>query len=76
MEAPTHSMVSLFNQLGLESTEECINKFIETKRHLAGSIELHEAPFWNASQASFLKEVVLDDADWVAIVNQLDASLR
>ena len=76
MEAPTHSMVSLFNQLGLESTEEGINKFIETKRHLAGRIELHEAPFWNASQASFLKEVVLDDADWVVIVNQLDASLR
>jgi hypothetical protein len=76
MEAPIHSMVSLFNQLGLESTEEGINRFIVTNRQLAGGVELHEAHFWSASQASFLKEVVLDDADWVAIVNQLDASLR
>jgi len=76
MESPIHSMVSLFKQLGLENTEEGIRSFIETNRQLAGGIELHEAPFWSASQASFLKQVVLDDADWVAIVNQLDASLR
>jgi hypothetical protein len=76
METPIHSLVSLFNQLGLESTDEGIKSFIETNGQLSADIELHEALFWSTSQASFLQQMVVDDADWVAIVNQLDAMLR
>ena len=76
MEAPIHSIVSLFDQLGLNSTEEGINNFIEENGPLPGSIELHKASFWNPSQASFLKQMLDEDADWVEIVNQLDAMLR
>ena len=76
MEAPIHSIVSLFDQLGLDSREEDINAFIEKNGSLPGDIELHKAPFWNASQASFLKQVLDEDADWVEIVDQLDTMLR
>ena len=76
METPIHSIVSLFDQLGLNSTEEGISNFIEKNGPLSGIIELHKASFWNPSQSTFLKEVLDEDADWVEIVNQLDSMLR
>ena len=76
MEAPIHSLVSLFDQLGLDSTEQAINEFIEKNGPLSDDIELHMAGFWNASQACFLKQELDKDADWVEIVNQLDVMLR
>ena len=76
METPNHSIVSLFDQLGLDSSEQGINKFIEENGPLSGSIELHKAHFWDASQAAFLKQVLDQDADWVEIVDQLDVRLR
>lgn len=76
METPLHSIVSLFDQLGLNSTEEGVNNFINKNGKLLGNIELHKADFWNTSQANFLKQALDEDADWVEIVNQLDAMLR
>ena len=76
METPIHSIASLFDQLGLDSTDEGINKFIEENGPLSGKIELHKAHFWDASQASLLKQVLDEDADWVEIVDQLDVMLR
>jgi hypothetical protein len=76
MEKPIHSMASLFDQLGLDSSKKDINSFIAKHGQLAENIELHKASFWNTSQASFLKQTLDDDADWVEIVNQLDAMLR
>lgn len=76
MEPPIHLLSALFDQLGLASTEAAINGFIDSHRPLAGNIELHNADFWTASQASFLQQVKGDDADWAGIVDQLDALLR
>jgi hypothetical protein len=76
METPIHSLNSLFDQLGLDSTDQAIETFIDGHRPLAGNIELHEADFWSASQASFLKEERDEDADWAEIVDQLNALLR
>ncbi|MCZ6471549.1 MAG: DUF2789 domain-containing protein [Gammaproteobacteria bacterium] len=76
MESPIHSLTSLFDQLGLDSTDQAIETFIDDHRPLAGNIELHQADFWNVSQASFLKEEIDEDADWAEIVDQLDALLR
>lgn len=76
MEAPVHNLASLFNQLGLDSSEQAIEKFINNKKPLPGKIELHNAKFWNSSQASFLKQMKEEDADWVEIVDQFDAMLR
>jgi hypothetical protein len=76
METPIHSIVSLFDQLGLDSSEEGVDNFIEKNGLLLGNKELHKASFWNSSQASFLKQALDEDADWVEIVNQLDVMLR
>ncbi len=76
MEAPTHNLTSLFKQLGLDNTNDAIDEFINNNKPLPGSVELHHADFWNASQASFLKQVKDDDADWAEIVDQLDTMLR
>ena len=76
METPIHSQTSLFEQLGLDSASSAIETFIDNHRPLASNIELHEANFWNASQASFLRQVIDEDADWAEIVDQLDALLR
>ena len=56
MESPIHSLSSLFDQLGLDSTDQAIEIFIDDHRPLQGNIELHETGFWSASQASFLKQ--------------------
>lgn len=76
MQTPIHSIVSLFDQLGLTSTEEGINNFIQKNGPLPGDKELHMAAFWSTSQASFLKQVLDEDADWVDIANQLGVMLR
>ncbi|MGB9193507.1 MAG: DUF2789 family protein, partial [Azonexus sp.] len=36
----------------------------------------HEAPFWSAAQASFLREAIGDDADWAAIADELNLKLH
>jgi len=76
METPIHSLTSLFDQLGLASTDQAIETFIDDHQPLQGNIELHEADFWSASQALFLKEKKYEDADWADIVDQLDTQLR
>ena len=45
-------------------------------RPLAEAIELADAPFWSASQASFLREQLNKDADWAEVVDQLNLLLR
>lgn len=76
METPFHSMVTLFDQLGLDSGGEAIDNFISKHNPLPANVELYDADFWNTSQASFLQQVKEDDADWAEIVDQLDAMLR
>ena len=76
MERPTHTMSNLFAQLGLANDETAIAQFIATHKPLAGSVPLHQASFWNASQAGFLCEAIRDDADWAEITDELSAVLR
>ena len=76
MEPPFHSLDSLFDQLGQGSTDAAIKDFINSNKPLSDNIELHNADFWNSSQASFLKQVKDEDADWAEIVDQLNAMLR
>ena len=76
MEAPVHSMNALFAQLGLGDSDSEVNKFIVEQPAIPGDTPLHKGTMWNASQASFLREAVADDADWAEVVDQLDAMLR
>ena len=76
MESNRHSMTNLFGQLGLPSEPGDIEAFIEAHRPLAANLKLDQAPFWTTSQAALLREQVLNDADWVGIIDQLDSGLR
>jgi hypothetical protein len=76
MESPVHSMRNLFAQLGLPSDQASIDQFITTHSPLPEGMKLADAPFWTPAQASFLREEILEDADWAEIVDQLNACLH
>lgn len=76
METQIHPLSSLFDQLGLESSKQEIQDFINQHCPISREIELHEASFWNASQAAFLKQAIDEDADWAEVVDQLNIMLR
>lgn len=71
-----HSFTELFAQLGLATDEAGIGRFLTAHRPLAADVALADAAFWNPSQAAFLREEILDDADWAEVVDQLNAALR
>jgi hypothetical protein len=43
---------------------------------LATYVLLSEAPFWTNAQAAFLREEILNDADWAEVIDQLNARLH
>ena len=76
MQKPTHSLPSLFKQLGLPSSPEDIEKFVTTHSPLKPDLKLEDAFFWTPAQAAFLAQAIEDDSDWVEPVDELDALLR
>ena len=76
METPIHSLASLFDQLGLSSSDQAIEDFTNRNKPLPGNVDLYNADFWSSSQADFLKQAKDEDADWAEIVDQLNAMLR
>ena len=76
MERPVHDMNNLFAQLGEASDEAAIARFIETHAPLPGGLLLHDAAFWKPAQARFLREAILDDADWAEVADELNRELH
>lgn len=76
MEQGMHPFAVLFEQLGLPADEDAIAQFITRHSPLAESIALADAPFWTAAQAGFLREEILEDADWAEVIDSLNAALR
>ena len=76
MESSLHTLNNLFAQLGLPYDDVEIENFIKTHNHLDTSLSLSEAPFWTPSQAAFLREEILKDADWAEVIDQLNARLH
>jgi hypothetical protein len=75
MDTSQNNMVTLFQQLGLESSESAIKDFC--KRHyLPKEVLLEDAPFWTPAQRAFLKESLNADAQWAEVIDHLDISLR
>ncbi|WP_174493792.1 DUF2789 domain-containing protein [Acinetobacter sp. Marseille-Q1623] len=68
-------MTNLFEQLGLDSSEAGIAKFIETHQ-LDASTFLTKADFWTEAQRQFLAEKLSSDGEWATIVDQLNESLH
>lgn len=76
METPVHSLPSLFKQLGLPEDPVSIEKFVAVHSPLKPDLKLADAFFWSASQRAFLREEILDDADWAEVVDELNLLLR
>lgn len=76
MERSLHTMANLFAQLGQANDTKAIAQFIEAHRAMPGEIQLHEAEFWNPSQARFLRAAINDDADWAGVAENLNSALH
>jgi hypothetical protein len=76
METGNHTIHTLFEQLGLDSSEDAIQRFLQTRFPLPKNLPLQQAAFWSLSQAQFLREAVNDDSVWSNVVDQLDVMLR
>lgn len=75
MEASQHTMSNLFAQLGLPDDPAVIENFIAAHRPLDNATALYRAPFWSAAQKAFLKEEIIEDADWAGVIDELNARL-
>ena len=76
METPIHTMSDLFQQLGLDSEPAAIDAFVVKHRPLSDRVLLADAPFWNAGQASLLREEKAKDGDWTVVIDSLSSLLR
>ena len=75
METFIHSFSDLFDQLGLDSSNEAIEAFIENHQIERGT-PIEDASFWKPHQADFIRQAKANDADWTEIVDDLDTLLH
>lgn len=75
MNAAQHTMSNLFAQLGLPADQAAIEDFIASHRPLDSAVALYRAPFWSAAQREFLKEEIIEDADWAGVIDELNGRL-
>ncbi|AXS79206.1 DUF2789 domain-containing protein [Dechloromonas sp. HYN0024] len=75
MNASLHTMGNLFAQLGLPDQPAAIECFIASHRPLGKGVALYRAAFWTASQRAFLKEEIIEDADWSGVIDELNGRL-
>ncbi|ALH94390.1 DUF2789 domain-containing protein [Acinetobacter equi] len=68
-------MTHLFEQLGLDSSEEAIALFIVTHQ-LTADQKITEADYWTEAQRQFLAEKIKSDGEWAIVVDQLNESLH
>lgn len=52
MEAPTHNLEGLFDQLGLDSSPAAIDGFIARHSPLDEDLKMIDAPFWTPDRKS------------------------
>lgn len=74
MHTSQHNLPELFAQLGLPSEPAAIDQFIAS-HPLADGVALYRAPFWTEAQRTFLKEEIIEDADWAAVIDELNSRL-
>lgn len=68
-------MTHLFEQLGLDASEEAIQQFIETHQ-LNAETNIADADFWTDAQRQFIVEKIQSDGSWAIVVDQLNESLH
>jgi hypothetical protein len=75
MDTTESRMTTLFEQLGLESSNEAIATFI-LDHQLPADVKVTEATYWSAAQRQFLGEQLKEDADWAIVVDELNEALH
>lgn len=70
-----YTMNNLFAQLGLDSSDEAIEKFIAENK-LGKDEKLTDAHIWNDKQRMFLQEEWKQDAAWVEVIDELNVQLH
>ena len=68
-------MTHLFEQLGLDASEDGISLFIATHQ-LGADTKITQADFWSEAQRQFLAEKIKSDGEWAIVVDQLNESLH
>ncbi|MFT5782306.1 MAG: hypothetical protein ACI9EB_001693 [Pseudomonas sp.] len=76
MQAPTHDLTALFEQLGLPADQTSQDAFIDQHAPLPEKTHLADAAFWSPAQASLLHQQIAADDDWAEVVDQLNLLLR
>ncbi|MBC3764904.1 DUF2789 family protein [Neptunicella marina] len=76
MDLTNPSFKQLFDQLGLASDHQAIDRFIEEHKGLDSTLKLQQAPFWNPTQAKFIEDSLNEDAAWAELIDQLNNRLR
>lgn len=72
---PDYTINDLFAQLGLDSSDDAIDKFI-AEHPLDNDQELVKADFWSEKQRAFLQEEWTRDAAWVEVIDELNVRLH
>ena len=72
---PDYTINDLFAQLGLESSDEAIDAFVE-QHQLAKGEDLIKSKVWSDSQRMFLQEEWNKDAAWVEIIDDLNVRMH
>jgi len=75
MQAGQHTLSNLFAQLGLPADQAAMDEFIASHRPLESGVALYRATFWSAAQRDFLKEEIIEDADWAGVIDDLNGRL-
>lgn len=75
MEKSQHTLNDLFAQLGLPALSTEIDNFVASHSSRPSGMVLAAAPFWTPAQAAFLREKILEDADWAEVIDQLNERL-
>lgn len=70
-----YNINELFAQLGLPNDDEEIDAFVREHK-IASDISIHDAPFWSDAQRAFLLEEWRKDAQWVQVIDELNACLH
>jgi hypothetical protein len=68
-------MTHLFEQLGLDASEDAIALFIVTHQ-LNAQTHIVQADYWSEAQRQFLEEKIQSDGEWAIVVDQLNESLH
>ncbi len=75
MDTSQQTLNTLFDQLGLDSSDDAIEQFIQTHR-LPAEVKISDADFWSEGQRAFLKDAYKLDNHWNPVVDNLNALLH